>query len=182
MSSRSRVLRALAAVLVLGCGEAAGPQPQESAALIPATALDDASTQGSISIKLDRLRELLAPFHRFEAARAAGWSEQITGCLADPQLGGMGFHYGNPGLIDGKVKLMEPELLLYQPLDNGRFKLVAVEYIVPFDAWTRPGPPRLLGQVFKRNEAFGIWALHIWLWGHNPSGRFADWNPHIHCP
>src|SRR5688500_14831936 len=79
-----------------------------------------------------RLRDLTAPFQRFESAAAAGWGAQITGCFSDPTLGGMGFHYGNVDLIDGTVDVLEPELLLYEPQKNGRLRLVAVEYIVPF--------------------------------------------------
>jgi hypothetical protein len=180
MLSRSSVLYCFSALLLLGCGDAAAPNPEDTADLAPAT-LDYATAKGPIRTKLDRLRERLEPFRRFQVAKDAGWSTQITGCMADPAQGGMGFHYGNTALIDGKVRLRDPELLLYEPQEDGRLKLVAVEYIVPFDAWTRPGPPRLLGQEFKRNEAFGIWGLHIWLWRHNPKGRFADWNPHVHC-
>ena len=24
--------------------------------------------------------------------------------------------------------------------------------------------------------------LHVWLWKHNPSGLFAEWNPSVTCP
>jgi hypothetical protein len=182
MPSRSTVLRSLVVALLLGCGDAAGPEPRDQGALAPAPDLDFASATGPIRTKLDRLRRRLAPFHRFQVAADAGWSTQLTGCMADPKLGGMGFHYAKTALLDGTVSLQEPEALLYEPQEGGKLRLVAVEYIVPFDAWTRARPPRLLGQDFKRNEAFGIWALHIWLWRQNPSGRFADWNPHVHCP
>jgi hypothetical protein len=42
-------------------------------------------------------------------------------------------------------------------------------------------PPRLFGQDFKVNAAFGIWALHAWVWKDNPSDIFADWNPVVTC-
>ena len=182
MPSRTSVLRSLAAALLLGCGDAAAPEPQDQPALAPATTdLDFATATGPVREKLNRLRDRLAPFKRFQAAKDAGWSAEITACMADPNLGGMGFHYGNPALIDGTVTLQDPELLLYEPQQGGGLRLVAVEYIVPFDAWTHAEPPRLLGQEFKRNEEFQLWGLHVWLWRHNPSGRFADWNPHVHC-
>jgi hypothetical protein len=60
-------------------------------------------------------------------------------------------------------------------------RLVGVEYVVPFGAWTAPEPPVLFGQHFHRNETFGLWALHVWVWQHNPSGLFADWNPRVTC-
>lgn len=24
--------------------------------------------------------------------------------------------------------------------------------------------------------------LHAWIWKHNPSGTFAEWNPNVRCP
>jgi hypothetical protein len=24
--------------------------------------------------------------------------------------------------------------------------------------------------------------LHVWLWKHNPTGMFAEWNPNVRCP
>ena len=24
--------------------------------------------------------------------------------------------------------------------------------------------------------------LHVWLYRHDPAGRFAMWNPRVHCP
>lgn len=128
-----------------------------------------------------RLRALTAPFHRFDVAVAEGWGTQITACFEDPNVGGMGFHYGNTAYIDGTVDVLQPELLLYEPQKNGNMRLVAVEYIVPFDAWTSSEPPQLFGQSFSRNEAFGIWALHVWHERNNPRGMFADWNPKVTC-
>jgi hypothetical protein len=129
-----------------------------------------------------RLRALTARFNRFEEAVAAGWSAKITECFEDPQLGGMGFHYGNLRLFDGRVDVLEPELLLYEPQKNGRMRLVAVEYIVPFDFAPADGPaPQLYGQSFMRNDGFKIWALHVWHMTHNPRGMFADWNPNVNC-
>lgn len=127
------------------------------------------------------LVRVTSPFHRFEAARDAGWSAQITPCMSDPAAGGMGFHYGNPAIIDGAVSPDEPELLLYEPRKNGQMRLVAVEYIVPLAAWTAPEPPRLFGRDFHVNSQFQVWALHVWLWQHNPDGLFADWNPGVTC-
>lgn len=136
---------------------------------------------GELRRAIARLRHRTARFNRFESAVEAGWSARITECFADPELGGMGFHYGNPGLIDGTVDALQPELLLYEPQKNGRLRFVAVEYIVPFTAWTEAEPPQLYGQSFHKNEAFGIWVLHVWHVRKNPRGIFADWNPRVSC-
>ncbi|HUF28472.1 MAG TPA: hypothetical protein VMM18_15955 [Gemmatimonadaceae bacterium] len=142
-----------------------------------------ASTAGSAKVErqLAQLRAITAPFHRFEAAAKAGWGTRITDCFSDPELGGMGYHYGNVDLIDGTVDPLAPELLLYEPMKNGRLRFVAVEYIVPFDAWQGSEPPQLFGLSFGRNEAFGLWVLHVWHFRNNPNGIFADWNPDVTC-
>ena len=127
------------------------------------------------------LRQATAPFHRIAAAGDAGWDARITGCMELPGTGGMGYHYGNVGLIDGVPEEFAPELLVYEPVKNGGLRLVAVEYIVPFAAWTGAAPPSLHGVEFHRNESFGLWVLHAWVWKHNPAGIFADWNPDVTC-
>jgi hypothetical protein len=132
---------------------------------------------------LAQLRRVVAPFHDFAKAEAAGWSAPITPCLESPDgEGAMGIHYGNVALIDGTVELLRPELLLYEPLANGRLRFVGVEYIVPYTFAPRDGPaPELLGQAFHQNDTFQLWGLHIWVGRHNPSGMFADWNPEVSC-
>ncbi len=129
-----------------------------------------------------RVREVTARFHRFEAADAAGWGEQLTDCFYVPGKGGMGYHFGNLQLLfDGKVDVSEPELLLYEPQKNGKLRLVAVEYAIPFTDWTAAEPPRLFGRNFHENFDFGLWVLHVWAQRDNPSGRFEDWNPAVSC-
>ncbi len=137
--------------------------------------------KGAHAVDLAALTRVTAPFHRFDAARAAGWSTRITGCMSDPVEGGMGYHYGNTELIDGEVRPDAPELLLYEPQKNGQMKLVAVEYIVPLTEWHDSEPPKLFGQPFHINEEFEVWVLHVWLWQTNPSGFFHDWNPTVSC-
>ncbi|HET9983962.1 MAG TPA: hypothetical protein VFQ38_10260 [Longimicrobiales bacterium] len=128
------------------------------------------------------LRGATAKFHAIEAATAAGWSAQITGCMEMPGTGGMGFHYGNTGLIDGVPEQFAPELLVYAPQKNGRLELVAVEYIVPYTAVPRDAEaPSLHGVPLHHNDAFGLWVLHAWVWKHNPAGMFEDWNPDVSC-
>jgi hypothetical protein len=113
---------------------------------------------------------------------AAGWDTPITPCLAYPPEGAMGYHYANLALMDDQVELLEPETLIYEPQRNGKLRLVGVEYIVPFTAVPADAdPPQLLGMDFDANAAVGIWARHVWVWRHNPSGIFADWNPKVTC-
>jgi hypothetical protein len=130
---------------------------------------------------LDSLRTATEAFADVTKATAAGYNTELTPCMSDPQLGGMGFHVGHPGRIDGTVELTRPEVVMYEPLASGGRQLVGLEFLVPFDAWTAPNPPVLMGQTYKRNEAFGVWALHVWLYKENPGGTFADWNPRVSC-
>lgn len=129
------------------------------------------------------LRRVTARFHEFDSARQAGWSAQITPCMVDPGgAGGMGFHYGNTNLINGSARVDQPQLLLYEPEVDGRLRLVAVEYIIPYTFHSREAdPPVLFGQKFQRNDTFQLWGLHAWVWKENPSGIFANWNPRVTC-
>jgi hypothetical protein len=143
--------------------------------------LAESDLDGNVQRQIARLREVTAPFHNFGAAEAAHWGTQVTDCFSDPQQGGMGFHYGNIGLIDSLVDADKPELLLYEPMKNGKLRFVAVEYIVPFNVWTASAPPSLFGLSFHRNEAAGLWILHVWHFQENPRGIFNDWNPRVSC-
>ena len=150
----------------------------------PATANAAAASQ------IAQLRRLVAPFHDFQKASDAGWSTPITPCLksgdlpSTPGVGAMGLHYGNLAYIQdgGVVNLVQPELLLYEPDQNGKLRFVGVEYIVPFaDHPATSAPPTLLGQAFAQVPEFGVWGLHIYVGRHNPSGIYAPWNPKVSC-
>lgn len=168
--------------LVASACQDPAPAPSATAQLYGhAAGAGPAAVGGEVERQVAGLRALTASFHQFDAAAAAGWSTKITECFANAELGGMGYHYGNTAYIDGAVDVLQPELLLYEPQKNGKLRLVAVEYIVPFGAWTAATPPQLYGVDFHRNEAFGIWALHVWHERHNPRGMFADWNPKVTC-
>lgn len=132
---------------------------------------------------LAEARAATARFQDFDTALNEGWSLQVTGCVVNPPEGGMGIHFGNLEVyLDGLVDETAPEVLLYEPLPNGKMKLVAAEYIVPYFLWPRESEaPRLFGREMKPVDAMEEWQLHVWLWKHNPSGMFADWNPKVTC-
>ncbi|MGH7669782.1 MAG: hypothetical protein ACRENQ_09845 [Gemmatimonadaceae bacterium] len=135
-----------------------------------------------VELELAALRRVTAPFHDIANAEAAGWNVQLTGCMENPPAGGMGYHYANTPYIDGTVQVRKPQLLLYEPQKDGRMRLVAVEYIIPYSFIPETAPaPVLFGQKFHQNAAFQLWGLHAWVWEHNPSGMFADWNPRVSC-
>jgi hypothetical protein len=135
--------------------------------------------------QLDELRRFVAPFHNFDKAVASGYSVPAPGpgvCISDPTRGGMGFHYtlsGRDLIGDGRVDLMEPEFLVYAPKPNGGVKFAALDYFVPYNTWSSPQPPELLGQSFAREDGFQAYVLHIWLFWHNPAGLFENYNPEV---
>jgi len=159
----------------------AGMRLLMSGALVSAVAVGCGGVTEPYQKELSLLRSATQEFTAVSAALAAGYTVQLTGCMSDAALGGMGFHIGNPDRTDGTVDLAKPEVLLYQPTADGARVLVAVEYIVPFTAWKAANPPELMGQTFRRNEEFGVWALHVWLYRENPTGIFSDWNPRVTC-
>ncbi len=138
-----------------------------------------------MAAQLDELRRLTAPFHNFAKAVEYGYSVAAPGegvCISDPVRGGMGFHYtrGDVDLIDdGEVDLLRPEFLVYAPTANGGRKFAALDYFVPYNTWTQVDPPSLLGVPFQREDAFQAFVLHIWLYWHNPSGFFQNYNPSV---
>lgn len=166
--------------LFAACAE---PSPTANAPVdLLAPLASQAGLGPSVNEDLAALRRATARFQRFDAAKDAEWSERITPCMSDPSAGGMGFHYGNVKLIDGSVQVDQPELLLYEPEKNGRLRLVAVEYIIPYTFHSRSAePPVLFGQQFTQNDTFQLWGLHAWVWEDNPSGMFASWNPRVTC-
>lgn len=175
-------LVAMATLALAGLAACEEPTPTMSeATAATAHVRQDAIQDAEVSRWLAQLRRSMARFHRTDAAAAAGWNTRITECMELAGTGGMGFHYGNLELIDGVPQDVAPELLVYEPQKNGGLRLVAVEYVVPFDDWTAAEPPSLHGVAFHRNEAFGLWVLHAWVWKNNPAGIFSDWNPDANC-
>ena len=145
--------------------------------------------------ELAAIREATAAFHDVEAANAAGYelgyvngagNRIITGCIAHPSAGAMGYHYFDKALIDDLVvDVLRPEGLVYAPGPNGTLKLAAVEYVVPGPNSNPPGPaqaPTVLGSTMHiLVPAVGFYIHHAWLWRHNPTGMYSDWSPEVSC-
>jgi hypothetical protein len=142
-----------------------------------------------------QIRAATAPFHSLATAQDAGWDvafHDVNGlaCIEDlgtPSMGGMGYHYVNPAHI-GSTDPAQPAAVIYA--GNPRHqRLVGVEYLVPDSPTGSVAMPTLEGQDFMYTPPgnrilgdTGFWALHVWVWDHNPSGMYAMWNPTISCP
>ena len=125
-------------------------------------------------------RAASARYHRVAAAEADGYFA-ASPCVAhpNPSVGAMGVHYVHPALIgDPALDAAHPEVLVYEPQQNGELRLVAVEYMKP--KAMPGGRPTLFGQVFEDGPN-DTYALHAWVWQHNPSGMFAAFNPAASC-
>jgi hypothetical protein len=96
--------------------------------------------------------------------------------------GGMGHHYVNRAKVDSLLDVEHPEILLYAPAGEGKSKLVAVEYIIPYRILPKESKaPTIFGQALKRSDGLSLWYLHVWAWEENSAGLFADWNPAVKC-
>lgn len=135
-----------------------------------------------IEIMIEEVRNTIQDYHNFEAASEAGWAVDMSGCVEHPEEGGMGHHYARPEYVDGRTNHVEPQILLFEPLENGGFELVGVEYIIPFDVLPADSePPSLFDEDYHQNHELDIWALHVWTEKENPKGMFYDWNPNVSC-
>ncbi len=114
------------------------------------------------------------------------------GCVAEPELGGMGYHYLHPGLAaDPDVDPAAPEILVYTPHPDGTLRLAAVEWWVPDadqDLATDDDRPELFdrlpfdGPMPGHDPEMPVhYDLHVWLYKHNPAGQLAPFNPKVSC-
>jgi hypothetical protein len=200
----TRLFAVVACLLLAACGD--GTSPAAPVVELPfyaihaspegVTAHDHTAQSAGLLAELAQLRRVTARFHRIEEAIAAGYElgwvngsgvRIITGCVAHPTQGAMGYHYFNQELVDDlAVDPLEPEVLVYAHAPDGGLQLVAVEWVVPGPNTNPPGvsdPPSVLGmEMHILVPAVGFWLKHAWIWKHNPAGMFADWNPEVSCP
>lgn len=139
---------------------------------------------------IDEVRQATADFHDFDADEETGYGKFLD-CFLNDEVGGMGQHYVNGELVgDDVLDPMQPEALVFQPTEDGEMILVAFEYLVFADVWDPNNEGREAPVLFEQEfhlktnipDTPPVWALHIWLWTHNPDGIFADYNPLVSCP
>src|SRR4029078_5435859 len=88
-----------------------------------------------------RLRSATRKFQTLDSAVAAGYPRDVAACLVHEHHGAMGYHHSNPALADAKVDLERPEILLYERMPNGEYRLNGVEFIVPYRPLAPPSVP-----------------------------------------
>jgi hypothetical protein len=117
----------------------------------------------------------------------------VFGCVSGGDFGAMGLHFLKGSILnDGVVNIDDPEILLYEPLPNGKLELTGADYLVFKADWEaipehKGIQPSLSGQLFHLFDApnrFGLpafYTLHVWAWKDNPNGTFTNWNPDVSC-
>jgi hypothetical protein len=144
--------------------------------------------QTSVFVKL--VRESTERFRDVSVAEAEGYALKF-GCVSGSDWGAMGLHYVNLSLVaDGVLDPTRPEIVIYEPLPNGRVRLIGADYLIFADAWHAKHPdttPELGGQLLHLFEApnrFGLpafYTLHVWAWKDNPTGTFVNWHSKVSC-
>lgn len=132
--------------------------------------------------QLDKVKQATARYKDVAKAEAAGYVA-VGECVAT-KSGAMGVHYLNAALLgDPKLDIKKPELLLYEPQEDGKMKLVGVEWM-QLDTGQRA--PRLFGRRFDgpmNHDGSAPWHfdLHVWTVRKNPRGTFAQYNRRVSC-
>lgn len=143
----------------------------------PAQAADD----GSVARDLGRAYTATAKY-LYEPAAIRDGFPRTDDCKSDPELGGMGYHYANLANL-GSTDPTRPTALLYATGEDGRRRLVGVEWIVRS---TGQPAPEMFGRKFDGPfdiEGLGrVYDRHVSLYSVNPSGLFARFNPLLSCP
>ena len=178
---------ATAIVTSAACSTDTPLQPSKS---LTANALLTATNAGESAQNqlLATIRGASARYHRVDAAIEDGY---VLGSPCEAMPGqGIGIHYRKSSLIDGVVDPSQPELLVYEPVENGELRLVAVAFVVRAAVWdaTNSSPPLLGDQVFEdkripdwSSPPFPSYELHVWVWKNNPNGMYATTNPLVSC-
>jgi hypothetical protein len=163
------------------------------------------ATQNQI---LAEIRRATAKYLNYDKAIADGIFLPPNGhCVEHPVLGGMGYHYINPHAGPG-VDPSNPQVLLYEPVKNGKKQLVGVEFLIDAEFWdsNNNGPPMLGNVEFddhreiiwvddvdelgnpilvpvnaKGGPPFPHYQLHVWVWKNNPNGMYTAFNPNVSC-
>ena len=119
---------------------------------------------------------------------------RATPCVSGPNEGAMGVHFIKLAILhDGVTDANDPEALIYEPIGNGFYRLVGVEFIAIASEWAEKhkdtGPAsgvvddHLMNYVGQPNR-YGLpdfYELHVWAFKDKPKGTFADWNTTVTC-
>ena len=124
--------------------------------------------------ELQQAKIATAKYNDFDQAIAAGYVD-INVIVPE-----MGYHYLKMDNLNATFEYDKPEILVYNKEENGRMKLVALEYAVPISL-SANAPSGFTGDNDHWSVYQGVlWTLHAWIWEYNPDGVFNATNPLIH--
>jgi hypothetical protein len=171
---------AMAAALFAACADQPQPLAPDTQYPFPAQVAAAPGVAQESAI-FATIRRVTARYHDLDAAIADGFVF-LHECENRPGEGPVGMVYIHlDRLLDGVIDPALPDGLVYEPSRNGEAKLVAAEFAMPYALWTSPTPPTFLGAEFQREDEFGVYGLHVWVWRHNPHGMFGESNPNVTC-
>ena len=135
------------------------------------------------------VREATERFKDVAAAEAEGYG-LMFGCVSGEDYGAMGLHYVNFPLVqDIALDVSKPEIVIYEPLPNGRKRLIGADYLVFAAEWhaKNAATPQIMGQLMhlipspNRYGLPAFYTLHVWAWKESPTGPFVNWHPNVSC-
>jgi len=146
---------------------------------------------------LQVVRDSTERFKDVAVAQSEGY-QLAFGCVTGPDKGAMGLHFVNGAFVantpmtpTGEIDATRPEIVIYEPLPNGKLQLIGADYLVFASTWDQAHPnqgaPQMLGQLFHYFEfpnRFGLpafYTLHVWACKDNPNGAFVNWHPNVSC-
>jgi hypothetical protein len=131
---------------------------------------------------LIRLRAATQRYHSLDSAVAVGYPREVKDCLVHEHHGAMGYHHVNRTYLDTKRDITRPQILLYERMPDGSYRLNGVEFIIPYRLWARDSvAPVMMGQTMHHEDNLKIWYLHVWAWLNNPDGIFSNFNSVVSC-
>ena len=180
-----RLVYSAVGALALAALWSALPQSPATHAQTLTTQHHGAQTGGLVNV----VREATERFRDVKVAEAEGYALKF-GCVSGGEYGAMGLHYVNfPLVLDGVLDPARPEIVIYEPLPDGRLQLVGADFLVLASDWhaKNAAPPELMGQLlhlFESPNRFGLptfYTLHVWAWKENPTGMFSNWHAKVSC-
>src|SRR2546428_133795 len=144
MKIRRFAKHAVAGVLVL-MSFASSPVLAQSAHSHAAAAQASADQKVKASALVQVVRDATERFHDVAVAENEGYFLQF-GCVSGSDAGAMGMHFVNfPLVMDGELDATRPEIVIYEPQQDGSLQLIGADYLVLADAWnaTHASPPEL---------------------------------------
>jgi hypothetical protein len=176
----------LAGVLATACASPDRPAgPTTVTAAAPFATASGVPGEGEL---LAEVRAATARYHRADVALADGYVPSAP--CASSVFGGKGYTYQNASLFDGVVDPSAPEVLNYEPTENGRLRLVGVTFLIRAAVWdpSHATGPTLGDQTFLDRRLAGSfgppvphYALYVSLWRNNSRGMFDAYNPNVSC-